>query len=170
MIRCDGLIELIDSNDEIRASAWALDPCTREFVLLQSPERYSDPVDFTSLPRVPGYTGRTVRKWCSRTLGISATRLRKRVVVERTFEMLADDPHTSLEWLATRVGYARYSALSRVWSTVVGISPSFAAGALQRNPPHNRLDDRIRAAARIVDAEVDRRSRGGARGGPSDAP
>ena len=91
-------------------------------------------------------------------------------MVERSFEMLVDDPYTSLEWLAIRVGYARYSALSRVWSTVVGISPSFAARTLQRNLPHCRLDDRVRAAAGIVDAEVDRRSRGGARGGPSDAP
>ncbi len=161
MSRRDGLLELIDRINDIRRIDRRLDPCTRTLVLLLSQERDNDPANLTSLPRVPGYTGRTVRKWCRRTLGICATTLRKWFVVERSFELLVGGPYTSLEWLATRLGYASYSALSRAWTAEAGVSPSIAARALQRNLLLRKLDDPIRAAARLVDAEVDRRSRGG---------
>ena len=157
----DGLENLISRLDEINDQAPTLEPGVRRLVEELSLAEATEKTSLVALPSVPGRRGRTLRKWCSRNRGINGTKLRRMLVVRSSFELLVANPYTSLEWLANRVGYTRYSSLVRVWRKEVGITPAMAAGVIMGRPLRSTREERVMVAARLVDAEVGRNPGGG---------
>jgi len=161
------LVALVARVERVRRRCWAYDPAVQaalEGILqpgaLESPRA-------TRKPEILGVTPRTLRNRFKRCTGLNRSSLQRKVNVVRSLEILADDPHVNLEWLANRAGYTRLSTLICAWNDEAGTTPGFAARVLKRGELDSRSPERVMEAAKLVD---EARSRGGGGPDPSDAP
>ena len=153
--RCSSLVVRIE---RIRRRSWAYDPDVQAAIVAICSFDANSAAPATGSEKRRAATARTLRNRFKRSVGLNQTDLRSKIAVLRSLEILVEDPHINLEWLANRVNYTRLSSLVRAWQAEVGTTPGFAARVLRRGELNRKAQDRALEAAKLVD---EARSRGG---------
>jgi transcriptional regulator GlxA family with amidase domain len=97
----------------------------------------------------------TVKHYFTREVGVSIGEYLRTVTLVRSLGLLARYPEISLADVSCLVGYSQTSSLVRVWNSMVGYPPGWAARRLRRRavevPPG---DSSLVELARYLDAQA----------------